>query len=95
MGKRSFCRLKDIRQHVYIFWKLTKDQYVHFLPEGRKHDAGMLADSGFLRELQRHAFSPTGNPMALYGDPAYPLRVHLIVPYRGAGITPQMGDFNN
>ena len=33
--------------------------------------------------------------MALYGDPAYPLRVHLIVPYRGAGITPQMEDFNN
>ena len=30
----------------------------------------------------------------VYGDPAYPLRVH-IVPYRGAGITPQMEDFNN
>ena len=28
--------------------------------------------------------------MALYGDPAYPLRVHLQVPYRGVGITPQM-----
>ena len=55
----------------------------------------MLADSGLLQELQRHAFSPTGNPVALYGDPAYPLRVHLIVPYRGAGITPQMEDFNN
>lgn len=33
--------------------------------------------------------------MALYGDPAYPLRVHLIVPYRGVGITPQMEAFNN
>ena len=55
----------------------------------------MLADSGLLQELERHAFSPTGNPMALYGDPAYPLRVHLIVPYRGAGITAQMEGFNN
>lgn len=56
MGKRSFFGLKDImiRQHIHIFRKLTKDQYVHFLPEGRKHDAGMLADSGLLRELQRH-----------------------------------------
>ena len=33
--------------------------------------------------------------MALYGDPAYPLRVHLVVPYRGAGITVRMEDFNN
>ena len=55
----------------------------------------MLADSGLLRELQRPAFSSTGNPMAFYGDPAYPLRIHLIAPYRGAGITPQMEDFNS
>ena len=32
--------------------------------------------------------------MAFYGDPAYPLRVHLQVPYRGAGITPQMELYN-
>ena len=74
--------------------KIKFDQYVLFLPEGRKHDAGMLADSGLLRDLENHAFSPTGNPMALYGDPAYPLRVHLVVPYRAAGITPQMEEFN-
>lgn len=63
---------------------------MHVLPEGHKHDAGMLADSGLLQVLEHHAFLPTGNPMALYGDPAYPLRVHLVVPYRTAGITPQM-----
>ena len=32
--------------------------------------------------------------MALYGDPAYSLRVHLQVPYRGAGITPEMEMYN-
>lgn len=32
--------------------------------------------------------------MALYGDPAYPLRVQLQVPYRGVGITPQMELYN-
>ena len=48
----------------------------------------MLADSGLLRDLERHAFLPTGDPMVLYGDPAYLLRVHLVVQYRAAGITP-------
>ena len=65
-----------------------------FLSEGGKHDAGMLADSGLMQDLERYAFSPTGDPMALYGDPAYPLRVHLIVPYRAAGIRRQMEEFN-
>jgi len=32
--------------------------------------------------------------MALYGDPAYPLRVHLQVPYRCAGMTPQTEAYN-
>ena len=54
----------------------------------------MLADSGLLRDLEQHAFSTTREPKALYGDPAYPLRVHLQVPYRGAGITPQMELYN-
>jgi len=54
----------------------------------------MLADSGLLRDLEQHAFSITREPMALYGDPAYPLRVPLQVPYGGAGITPQMELYN-
>ena len=54
----------------------------------------MLADSGLLRDLEQHAFSTTREPMALYGDPAYPLCVHLQVPYRRAGITPQMELYN-
>ena len=54
----------------------------------------MVADSGLLCDLEQHAFSTTREPMALYGDPAYPLRVHLQVPYRGTGITPQMELYN-
>ena len=65
-----------------------------FFSEGRKHDSGMLADSGLLGELEQHTFSPTGEAKALYGDPAYPLRVHLQVPYRNAGLTQQMEEFN-
>ena len=33
--------------------------------------------------------------MPLYGDPAYPVRIHLVVPYRGAGVTPRMEELNN
>ena len=56
--------------------------YVYFLlpftvSERRKHDAGMLADSGLLQDLQRFANSPAGNPFSLYGDPAYPHRIYL------------------
>ena len=54
----------------------------------------MLADSGLLDDLQRYAFSRTGKPMCLYGDPAYPLRVHLQTPFRNAVLAPPMQDFN-
>lgn len=32
--------------------------------------------------------------MCIYGDPAYPLRVHLQGPFQGAALTPQMEMFN-
>ena len=67
----------------------------NFIAEGRKHDAGMLADSGPLNDLQRFAFSSTGQPMCLYGDPAYHLRIHLQVPFRNAVLTPAMQAFNS
>ena len=35
-----------------------------------------------------------GNPYCIYGDPAYPLRVHLQAPFRNRALTPQMMDFN-
>ena len=54
----------------------------------------MLRDLGFLADLELHAISPTGEPMCLYGDPAYPLRVHLQAPFRDARLTPEMEEFN-
>ena len=54
----------------------------------------MLADSGLLDDLQRCAFSRTGQPMCLYGDPAYLLRVHLQTPFRNAVLAPHIQDFN-
>ena len=54
----------------------------------------MLADSGLLHLLQRHALSPFGQPMRTYGDPAYPLRLHLQTPFRNVVLTPDKQAFN-
>lgn len=62
--------------------------------EGRRHDSGMLAMSGLLPVLERHYTSPTGQPLCLYGDPAYPLRVHLQGPFKGAALTAEQQLFN-
>ena len=56
--------------------------------EGKQHDAGMLAESHLLEELEANAFSLDGNPMCIYGDSAYPQRVHLQVPFQNATLTP-------
>ena len=65
--------------------------------EGRRHDAGMLKDSGLLDMLEAVAYSPRGEVMCLHGDPAYPLRPNLIAPYRPGEVpvfTPEMQEFN-
>ena len=54
----------------------------------------MSADSGLLRDLQQYAFSPAGQPMCIYGDLAYPLRVHLQTPFRQVPLAPMMQDYN-
>ena len=55
--------------------------------EGRRHDSFMLADSGLLQQLQQHAWH-NQQPLCIYGDPAYPLSVHLQSPFRGANLNP-------
>ena len=65
-----------------------------FIIEGKKHDSGMLDDSGLLTSLEQFAFSPTGQPMCISGDPAYSLRVHLQCLFRNGILTPQMTAYN-
>lgn len=51
--------------------------------------------SGLLESLEMYANSPTGEPMCIYGDPAYPLRRHLQSPYRHANLTDEEAAFNS
>ena len=54
----------------------------------------MLIDSNLLQELERNAFSPKDQPLSIYGDPAYPLRIHLQAPFRHGVLTPRMEQYN-
>ena len=74
------------------FMKTVLNIFFYF-SEGRRHDAGMLAYSRLLNDLQAFANSPLGNPYCIYGDPAYPLRVHLQAPFRNRALTLQMMEF--
>ena len=53
----------------------------------------MLAESGLLQQLQQHAWY--GNrAMNIYGDPAYPISIHLQAPFRGARLTDEQKRYN-
>ena len=63
---------------------------------GKKHDAAMLVESHLYNSLrERNAFSKTGEAMCIYGDPAYPLRIHLQAPFRNRVLTAQMLAYNS
>ena len=62
--------------------------------EGKRHDSTMLQETGVLRDLRRIAFY-NGDPLCVYGDPAYPLGVHLQAPFRNMHLTSQMGLYNH
>lgn len=55
----------------------------------------MLRMSGFLHNLQQHSFDTSGQPLCIYGDLAYPLRIHLQGPYKGGQLTVDQEEFNS
>ena len=57
----------------------------------------MLEESGLLNILQREARTLRGEPLCLYGDPAYALRPQLMGPHRHAdvlAVTPEMRSYD-
>ena len=64
--------------------------------EGRRHDSAMLAMSGLLTQVEEYSFSPENQPLCIYGDPAYPHRIHLQCPYQQRhNLTPEQQAFNH
>ena len=94
--KTAFLHLKLNPTFCLLSISLINFFYFNFyvLLEGKKHDAGMLRESGLLEMLEEHAFGVDGRPMCIYGDPAYPLRVHLQAPFRLVEPNPDMEAFN-
>ena len=62
--------------------------------EGSRHDSYLLAKSGLLNSLDQHSFAPDGSPLCIYGDPAYPLSLHLQTGFKNAILTDQQHMFN-
>ena len=62
--------------------------------EGTRHDSGILIDSGLLNQLQQYSFGQNQRPLFIYGDPAYPLRVHQQAGFKRARLTQQQDDWN-
>ena len=54
----------------------------------------MLRMSGLLEALEQYSYSSTDQPLCIYGDLAYPMRVHLQVPYQGARLSNDQQSFN-
>ena len=61
--------------------------------EGKRHDCSMLRMSNLLTKLQLQAYDTNGRALCIYGDPAYPIRIHLQCPYKN-NVSPQELAFN-
>ena len=62
--------------------------------EGKRHDCALLRLSNLLTKLEQYAISTNGISLCLYGDPAYPIRMHLQCPFRSIAFSPQQIAFN-
>ena len=54
----------------------------------------MLAQSRLPDNLQHYSHDPLGNTLCICGEPAYPLRPHLQVSFKGANVTPFQQEWN-
>ena len=62
--------------------------------ESKRHDSHRLMDSDFLNQLQQYSFGQNQSSLCIYGDPAYPLRVHIQAGFKGARLSQQQVDWN-
>ena len=84
---------------MYSLWRLSEFVYrlkghYFFSTEGRRHGAGILHESGLIKELKQHCNTPDGESLCIYGDIAYPIRPHLQRSYKNNGLSNAEKEFN-
>nr|CAH7726108.1 unnamed protein product [Callosobruchus chinensis] len=62
--------------------------------EGRRHDAGILRESGLYGQLEETTVFPEGH-FVIYGDQAYGIRELILCPFPGLNLNPEQEMFNN
>ena len=62
--------------------------------ENRRHENGMLRESGLSESLEQYSVSSEGRFMCIYGDLAYPIRPQLQAPFRQANLTEEQQIWN-
>ncbi|XP_038069926.1 uncharacterized protein LOC119739165 isoform X2 [Patiria miniata] len=62
--------------------------------EGRRHDSALLTESNLMEDLQMLPDHSSGDTFRLNGDTAYPLRLQLQGPFKGANLTEDQRLFN-
>lgn len=63
--------------------------------EGRRHDETLYKQSGLAELLAKHFWTPAGEPLYVYGDPAYGIGAHLLSPYKGPAVTEDQRRWNS
>ncbi|KIJ30245.1 hypothetical protein M422DRAFT_268296 [Sphaerobolus stellatus SS14] len=62
--------------------------------DGRRHDETVYKESGLFNLLDKHFWTPEGQPLYVYGNPAYSASAHIMPPFKGPVITPEQQTFN-
>jgi DDE superfamily endonuclease len=60
--------------------------------KGRRHDCGMLRESGLLNRLEE--IQAEMGPAYVYGDPANPVSAILQTPFKGSSLTEKQKEWN-
>lgn len=62
--------------------------------DGRRHDETVFKESGLVDLLEKHFWTPSGQPLYIYGDLAYSVGPHILSPFKGPALTQEQKKFN-
>jgi hypothetical protein len=68
--------------------------HVYGSVDGRRHDETVFKESGLQELLEKHFWTPQGDPLFVFGDSGYTIGPHLITPYKGPALTNEQQNFN-